>query len=288
MGGGGAYYTSVQLIHFRRIPKIHASVVLYLGIIAFICSNTQNNHPAAVVERIMLKLDHRSNAKECIDAPQVDAWTLRQTYDQIKKINVYTLGYWPTMIAVGYFLARYGHHRKINILDIGCGDGETLRLIDDYARRRDFSLELTGIDINRDVIATAVELTSPCIHFKHGDILADSGNGSYDLIINSLTMHHLTDQEIVSLIQWMCGHSRMGWFISDLHRHKIAYYFIKYFNKLVGFNHLVCHDAPLSVARGFRYHEWTGLLGQAGIDLGHIKISWYPNFRYGIRYEKCI
>ena len=236
----------------------------------------------------MSKLNHRSIAKECIDDPQVDAWTLRQTYNQVKSINVYTLGYWPTLRAVGYFLRRYGINRRINILDIGCGDGETLRHIDDYARHRNFSLELTGIDLNPEVISTAVELTSPAIHFKNGDILANNGNESYDLIINSLTMHHFTDQEIVRLMQWMCDHSRIGWFISDLHRQGIAYYFIKYFSRLCGFNYLVCHDAPLSVARGFRRREWTDLLIQAGINLDRIKISWYPNFRYGIRYEKPV
>jgi len=234
----------------------------------------------------MLNLNFRSDSKEFIDDPQVDAGTLRETYKQVKSINVYTLGYWPTMSAVGYFLARYGEKGKIKILDVGCGDGETLRRIDHYARHRNYSLELTGIDINREVIAAAVELTPASINLKHGDILANNENETYDLIINSLTMHHLADGEIVRLMQWMCVHSRFGWFISDLHRHQIAYYFIKFFNRLCGFNHLVCHDAPLSVARSFRYPEWINLLTQAGINSDHIKISWYPNFRYGIRYDR--
>jgi 2-polyprenyl-3-methyl-5-hydroxy-6-metoxy-1,4-benzoquinol methylase len=236
----------------------------------------------------MIKLYHRSDAKEYIDDPHVDAWTLRQTYNQVKSINVYTLGYWPTMSAVGYFLQRYGSNRRIKILDIGCGDGETLRRIEDYGCFKKYSLELTGIDLSCEVISAAIELTSPSINFKHGDILANNVDESYDLIINSLTMHHLTNLKIVRLMQWMYDHSRIGWFISDLHRHEFAYYFIKYFNKLCGFNHLVCHDAPLSVARSFRYHEWINLLTQAGINLDRIKISWYPNFRYGIRYEKSI
>lgn len=238
--------------------------------------------------KIKLGLDLRSDSKECIDDPHVDSWDLRQTYAQIKSINVYTFGYWPIRSAVGYFLARYGRNRRMKILDIGCGDGETLRRIDHYARQRNFSLQLTGIDLNPEVIAAAVELTFSGINFKHGDIFENKGQETYDLIINSLTMHHLTDQEIVRLMQWMCDHSRIGWFISDLHRHKIAYYFIKYFTKLCRFNELVCHDAPLSVARSFRRQEWVNLLSQAGINLDCTKISWYPNFRYGVRYEKSI
>jgi 2-polyprenyl-3-methyl-5-hydroxy-6-metoxy-1,4-benzoquinol methylase len=230
----------------------------------------------------------RSDSKECMDDQHVDAGTMRQTHQQLKNINVYTFGYFPTMSAVNYFLARYGNHRKIRILDIGCGDGETLRRIDDFGRTRNFSLELTGIDLNRDVISAAVELTTSKINFFHGDILTNDRNETYDLIINSLTMHHLTNQEIVALMQWMSAHARIGWFISDLHRHWIPYYFIKYFVKFCRFNHLVCHDAPLSVARSFRRTEWIDLLTQAGLNLDFIKISWCPNFRYGIRYEKSL
>jgi hypothetical protein len=61
--------------------------------------------------------------------------------------------------------------------------------------------------------------------------LPNGEDKTYDLIINSLTMHHLTDQEIVKLMQWMTAHARIGWSISDLDRRAIAYYFIKYFVK---------------------------------------------------------
>jgi len=236
----------------------------------------------------MIELDRRSDSKEYIDDPQLNAQVLRQTYQEMKNINTCTLGYWPTMSAVGYFLARYGRGRVTRILDIGCGDGEVLRRIDAYGRSRNFSLELTGIDLSQEVIAAAVARTNPKINFIHGDILVHGDNKTYDLIINSLTMHHLTNQEIVTLMQWMTRHARIGWSISDLNRRAIAYYFIKYFVQLKKFNHVICHDAPLSVARSFRRRDWADLLAQAEIDLGAVKIFWYPNFRYGIRYEKPV
>jgi 2-polyprenyl-3-methyl-5-hydroxy-6-metoxy-1,4-benzoquinol methylase len=236
----------------------------------------------------MINLYHRNDAKEYIDDPQIDVRVLRQTYQEIKIINICTLGYWPTMSAVEYFLARHGRDRVTKILDIGCGDGEVLRRIDGYGRKRDFSLELTGIDLNREVISAAVELSTPQINFIHGDIFAIDENKTYDLIINSLTMHHLTNQEIVKLMKWMTAHARIGWSISDLNRHAIAYYFTKSFVNMAGLNHVICHDAPLSVARSFRRREWADLLTQAEFNLDSVKISWYPNFRYGIRYEKSL
>lgn len=234
----------------------------------------------------MIKLCHRSDSKEYIDDPQIDAKVLRQTYQEMKSVNISTLGYWPTMSAVKYFLARREHGRVIKILDIGCGDGEVLRRIDDYGRKRNLPLVLTGIDLNREAITTAVNLTNPLVNFIHGDIFAIGENKSYDVIINSLTMHHMANQEIVKLIQWMTAHARMGWSISDLNRRAIPYYFIKYFVQLKKFNHVICHDAPLSVARSFRRSDWVNLVTESEINLDSIKISWYPNFRYGIRYEK--
>jgi hypothetical protein len=87
-------------------------------------------------------------------------------------------------------------------------------------------------------------------------------------------------------MQWMTTHAHIGWSISDLNRHAIAYYFIKFFIKFKNYNHVICHDAPLSVARSFRRQDWVDLLTQAEINSDLIKISWCPNFRYGIRYDR--
>jgi len=236
----------------------------------------------------MIKLSRRSDVKEYIDDPQMDADLLRRTYQELRIINIFTLGYWPTMSTVKYFLERYGRNRTINILDIGCGDGEILRRIDDYGRKRNFCLELTGIDLNPQVIFAAKQLTASKINFIHGNIFAHSDSKNFDLIISSLTMHHLTDQEIVNLIHWMTTHANIGWSVSDLNRRATAYYFAVCFSKLAGFNHVIRHDAPLSVARSFRRSDWTDLLTQARLDLNSARISWYPNFRYGIRYEKSL
>jgi SAM-dependent methyltransferase len=142
--------------------------------------------------KIMIKLSHRSDKKEYIDDPQIDAHVLRQTYQEMKSINKWTLGYWPTMLAVEYFLKRFACGRIIKILDIGCGDGELLRRIDSYGRKKNFSMELTGIDLNPEIISAAVQLTTSKISFIHGDIFLNNEK-TYDIIINSLTMHHLTD-----------------------------------------------------------------------------------------------
>lgn len=242
-----------------------------------------------VVRKRMVNLNRRSEFKEYLDHHQaVDEETLRQTYRQISIINGCTLVRWTMINAVKYFLLRSPHKRSMRILDIGCGDGEVLRRIDRLGRANHWSLQLTGIDSSPGAIAAARDTDdSKRIEFIQCNIFENNFN-DYDLIISSLTTHHMTNNAVVRLLRRMTYSAKLGWFIADLNRNIVAYYFIKYFVRFSRFNTIVCHDAPLSVARGFRKEEWSDFLFRAGVDLDCVKIAWYPNFHYGIRYEKCL
>ena len=65
---------------------------------------------------------------------------------------------------------------------------------------------------------------------------------------------------------------------NDLHRHVVAYNFIKYATKFFSRSYLVKNDAPLSVLRGFRKKEWQGIFERAGIS--DYAIQWKWAFRY--------
>jgi hypothetical protein len=84
----------------------------------------------------------------------------------------------------------------------------------------------------------------------------------------------------------MDGHATCGWFINDLHRHFIPYYFIKWVTYLLPVNRLVKNDAAVSVARAFRAQELWRLLDEAGIARERVKISWFFPFRYSVTCKK--
>jgi hypothetical protein len=104
------------------------------------------------------------------------------------------------------------------------------------------------------------------------------GNSIPDIIFTSLFCHHFTDEELIEMLKWMKVNCTLGFFINDLHRHPIAYHFIKNVTKLFSSSYLVKNDAPLSVLRGFKKNEWKGILQQAGIKNYSIKWKWA--FRY--------
>src|SRR5690606_24947476 len=99
-----------------------------------------------------------------------------------------------------------------------------------------------------------------------------------DIIISSLFTHHLTDAQIIDFLRWMDCRARKGWFINDLHRHPIPYYFIKWATALFSRNRLICHDAAVSVARSFTAADWRRLINDAGFA-GRVCVQWFFPFR---------
>jgi 2-polyprenyl-3-methyl-5-hydroxy-6-metoxy-1,4-benzoquinol methylase len=229
----------------------------------------------------------RSFQPELMDG---DTWTRDEyvrTLRQLRLLNVLTNGYRPTLGAVAHFAKSRTDGRPMRILDIGFGYGDTLRAIARWAVKRGLALELTGIDLNPLSAEVAVAATAPGLPIRYltGDVFAHEPARPYDVIINALFMHHMNDEQAVKVLRWMAEHSTAGFFINDLHRHRVAYSFIRHFTRLFGFNRLIRNDAPLSVARSFRAHEWPAYAHRAGLDPARLNVKWHWAFRYGVRYD---
>ena len=97
-----------------------------------------------------------------------------------------------------------------------------------------------------------------------------------DIVLCSLFTHHLTDAQNVELVKWMDRVAGTGWFINDLHRHPVPYYFFRGIVGLSRWHRFVKHDGPVSIARSFIKRDWQAILAQAGVAA---RIRWYFPFR---------
>jgi hypothetical protein len=77
-----------------------------------------------------------------------------------------------------------------------------------------------------------------------------------------------------------------GWFINDLQRHILPYFFIKYATRFLPVNRMARHDGPVSVARAFAADDWRHLLAEAGIPAERACIEWFFPFRYSVSCRK--
>lgn len=231
----------------------------------------------------MTDYSKRSYKKELLDRDDIPFEDIVLNMKELDFINSKLGGH---AISIAGFKKLIGNKKQISVCEIGCGGGDNLNAINDYCIANDINVSFIGIDINKDCIEFA-KRESMCnsVDFIISDYKkVKFGKGNPDIIFSSLFCHHFNDDELVEMLQWMGQNSTVGFFINDLHRHPLAYYFIKMATKLFSKSYLVKNDAPLSVLRSFRKMDWTRLLKAAGIK--NFKIQWKWAFRYLVTHHK--
>ena len=167
--------------------------------------------------------------------------------------------------------------RKFSVLDVGCGSGELLRIIAEFASSTRREAHLIGIDLNS--ISSSVTKTEsrefPEIRSVRGDAFElPFADDAFDYAISSLFFHHLLDEQIPIVLNEMSRVSRRGVCVIDLHRDPIAYVGYKVLCFVFRISELVRHDGALSIRKGFRTAELARLATAAGlIDHSVVKVT---------------
>jgi SAM-dependent methyltransferase len=213
-----------------------------------------------------------SEFPELMDEP-CSREVLRDCLQDLSRVNRWFLGYRPTLKWLDSLeLTGRG---SVHILDVGCGYGDSLRRIEQWASERNVSLALTGCDLNADTISIARE-ASPAqsrIQWIASDVFALECDPPADIVVSSLFTHHLTDQELVRFVTWTENTAQIGWFINDLSRASIPYLLFKAFAKVANLHPFVQHDGPVSIARAFIPDDWRRVCAAAGLAGAEISIQ---------------
>ncbi|HVG13398.1 MAG TPA: methyltransferase domain-containing protein [Chitinophagaceae bacterium] len=215
----------------------------------------------------------RSYQKELLDGKDVAFADIRRNMQELDFINTYLGGHSITLAGVKALLRQRGGTK--HIVEIGCGGGDNLRVIKEWADGKGIKVSLYGVDINPECIAFAESrIENNGIAFHCSDYKTFHLVEPPDIIFSSLFCHHFSDEELIYMMKWMQQNTRIGFFINDLHRHPLAYYSIKILTQIFSGSYMVKNDAPLSVKRGFRKVDWQKILTAAGIQSYHIKWKW--------------
>ncbi|QYO66486.1 methyltransferase domain-containing protein [Leptolyngbya sp. 7M] len=153
-----------------------------------------------------------------------------------------------------------GKATEFSLLDVGCGGGELLRITAEFAQRQNIKTRLVGLDLN-EIAAEAAKnklIDVPELTILRGDAFRlPFASNSFDYVISSLFLHHLDDEQIPLAISEMSRIARLGVFVIDLERSRVAYYLYKLFCFAFRISPLVTQDGALSVKKGFRTSEFT-------------------------------
>lgn len=214
-------------------------------------------------------LSERLDTTELMDDPTLPEGTYRQVLADLARVNRVTMAYRPTL----QFLDRALAGRKsFRLLDVGFGNGDMLREIAGWADKRGATAELVGVDLNPRSEKVAREATPAGmpIRYRTGDY-ADLIGGGWDCIISSLVAHHMTHDELALFLRFMEAEARAGWFVNDLHRHRLSHAGYPVLAFLAGWHRIVRLDGRTSIARSYRREEWLDILAEVGIDTASVK-----------------
>jgi SAM-dependent methyltransferase len=231
------------------------------------------------------KFKRRSCKTELLDAPGIPRHLLFQNLHELDVVNRMLGGHAITLSGIKQLVTD--RTRTYVIADIGCGGGDALVHIANWAKKNNFRVELLGVDKNSDAIAY---LKNKCQAYREIKGIVSNyedffkAHAIVDIVHCSLFCHHLTDKELTGLLMSIQEHTKVGFIINDLHRHWLAYYSIKWLTRLLNGSVLVKNDAPLSVLRGFKKNELRKILNIAGA--ADAEIEWKWAFRYRVLNKK--
>jgi len=217
-------------------------------------------------------LRERSRDAEWMDDPEAEGFDA--ALDGLARINRMSLAAPPVL----RFLERVAerHPGPLSILDVGAGGGDMLAEIARWAARRGVEVHLTGLDLSPRAAEYAASRGVPA-HWITADLF--DVRGSYDVVLCSLFAHHLDDAALVRFLSWLEARARLGWLISDLHRHWVSWAFVWGAVRVLRMPPIVVHDSAVSIARGFTRADWRRLLGEAEVQA---EIRWAFPFRWQV------
>lgn len=174
--------------------------------------------------------------------------------------------------------ASHGAPRPLRVLDLACGGGHVLLDLARRAARARISVEWLGWDVSPVAVDYARTLASnrgvKGIRFERGDTLRDQLPGGMDVVVCTLFLHHLCDDDAVALLRRMNEAARRAVVVSDLRRTAIGAAYTWVGCRLLSRSDVFREDGMRSWAAAFTTDEARILAERAGLAGARIEQVW--------------
>jgi 2-polyprenyl-3-methyl-5-hydroxy-6-metoxy-1,4-benzoquinol methylase len=230
---------------------------------------------------MLVNTRHRSEETEIMDDFNLHGTELEQALISIARINQLLGGNRLTINAVDEIVSVKGKDKRIKILDLGCGNGDMLRALSKLAKKKNYDFSMIGIDANAFTVQNAKNLSAdyPEISYACADLLdPDFTPEECDIILFTLTLHHFTDEQILTLLEKSAQRARLAIVVNDLERSRLSYMLFCLISKVFRLNRMNTIDGKLSILRGFKKKELNALARK--MNFKNYTIRWKWAFRY--------
>ncbi|MDF7806736.1 methyltransferase domain-containing protein [Pontiellaceae bacterium B12219] len=216
------------------------------------------------VEMILPNLSARETMDELMDAPDCDETRLLRTVRQFSAINRQVARYRTILKREILADMMRDPDREYHLVDMGAGGCDIDVWLLKAARKRGLKLRISACDIDPRIIRYARSTfgKTPGLDIRREDLLGDSFPEPVDYVFANHFLHHLTDKQIIDLLQLWAPRVRRKMVLSDLKRARGAYWG---YAALALFypNSFARIDGLISIRKGFTLNELSALTREA-------------------------
>lgn len=201
--------------------------------------------------------------QEFMDDPDCDLEMLYATYNQFEAVNK-LIGGWKQIYKNIIHPALLSAGSDATILDIGCGGGDIIRMINTFCTEDNLEVHFTGIEPDNRAIKyigtqpwpdnfTFLNTNSKELARQHR---------KFTVVISNHLIHHLTEKELNTV----CADAELLTneivIFSDIERSDIGYLFFRTIAPLLFRNSFIVADGIRSIRRSYRKDELQRQLPQ--------------------------
>lgn len=222
---------------------------------------------------------------EAMDNPDLEAGLHQEALKGLVRLNRWSVSGGEMFRSIRRF--RSETLKSLRVLDVASGGGDVTLSVARLALRRGFNWEVHGCDRSETAAAFAkaeADKGKIPVRFFNLDIQKENLPRDYDVLTNSLFLHHLTRVETIRFLKKMAQAARRGIVIHDLERSRIGLLLAFLMGRLVTRSKVVHQDAPQSVRAAYTLGEIRRLAAKAGLTGASVERCW--PFRYRLVWRK--
>ena len=191
-----------------------------------------------------------------MDDPDCDLEMLHATYRQFETVNK-LIGGWKRIYKTHMRPALIEADGNASILDIGCGGGDILRLLNGFCRDDNLDVQFTGIEPDTRAIEFINKQSWPD-HFTFLNSSSDElvqQNQSFTVVISNHLIHHLSPLELNGVCRDAEFLANKRVIFSDIERSFIGYFCFRTIAPLLFKNSFIVADGLRSIRRSYQKNE---------------------------------
>jgi 2-polyprenyl-3-methyl-5-hydroxy-6-metoxy-1,4-benzoquinol methylase len=222
-------------------------------------------------------LSSRHLQPELMDQPDLDVRDHHRALVALGRANLVsrtTAALWPAVRRA----ARTVRDRRVRVLDVACGGGDTVVGLAARARHEGLALDFTGADISPVAIAFARTRAARAgvgdARFIRLNALHDELPAGTDVVISTLFLHHLDDDAGVCVLRRMKEAAGCSVIVSDLRRTALGCCYTWAGCRMLSRSRVFHVDGLRSVRAAFTTDEARDLAVRAGLDDARLVEHW--------------